>query len=581
MQQPVNWPGWEFVRKLGSGSYGSVYEIRQQVGPLERRAALKVIPVPRDENELEDLYALGYDKTAVEKSLQSQAEDVIREFSVMMELKGYTNIVYGEDLRCVPRPNGSGMDVCIQMELLTPLVRALQPEQAQSQAVTLGRDLLQALAICRSQKIVHRDIKPQNIFVSRSGDYKLGDFGVARAMDRTGSATKIGTINYMAPEVYHGEHYGSASDVYSLGMVLYWLLNDRRLPFVSMLDRPPKQSEIEQAAAKRLQGEPLPLPTHGSEALKKLVCSMCAYHPAERPGVDALQDAFRSLGGGQHESPAPAPKEPAVSEPAAPVILDVPEEMTIGILSGGDAKPEAEPSKPEPVPEPPKQETPAEPEPTEPEQDVTLGVHPLPASDPLPQPAKEKKVRLPAIGKRARIALSAAAAMLVLAACILLFIPNGSCLLLGHHWEGGGDRQLETCSRCGRLKGNLNVTAALADGTVTLNNIKCGYFELSRPVNDCTCLAFRFGISEYSGTLPTEWVIMGRHNRIWSNLGSFEIDLSAVVGKDGANKLKIYVVQLRHDSSFDAIACVPKDQFERGFSWSSWLDIEAVQVRES
>ena len=55
MQQPVNWPGWEFVRKLGSGSYGSVYEIRQQVGPLERRAALKVIPVPRDENELEDL----------------------------------------------------------------------------------------------------------------------------------------------------------------------------------------------------------------------------------------------------------------------------------------------------------------------------------------------------------------------------------------------------------------------------------------------------------------------------------------------------------------------------------------------
>ena len=567
MQQPVNWPGWEFVRKLGSGSYGAVYEIRQQVGPLERRAALKVIPVPRDENELEDLYALGYDKTAVEKSLQSQAEDVIREFSVMMELKGYTNIVYGEDLRCVPRPNGSGMDVCIQMELLTPLVRALQPEQAQSQAVTLGRDLLQALAICKSRKIVHRDIKPQNIFVSRSGDYKLGDFGVARAMDRTGSATKIGTINYMAPEVYHGEHYGSASDIYSLGMVLYWLLNDRRLPFVPILDRPPKQSEIEQAAAKRLQGEPLPLPAHGSEALKKLVCAMCAYHPAERPGVDALQDAFRSLGGGQHEAPAPTPEEPTEQE-----------EMTIGILPGGDAKPEAEPSKPEPVPEPPKQETPAEPEPTEPEQDATLGVRPLPKSNPLPQPEKEKKVRLPALGKRARIALAAAAA----AACILFFVSNGVCLLLGHHWEGGGDRQLAVCSRCGQMKSDLNVTLTLTDDYVTLNHKACRYYEVSQPVNGCTGLAVRFGLSEYSGgALPTEWAVVGRYNGDWSTIGTIQIDQSAVVGKDGANKLKTYVVQLRYNSSFDAIVCVPKDMDERNFTWSSWLDIEAVQVRES
>ena len=316
MQQPVNWPGWEFVRKLGSGSYGSVYEIRQQVGPLERRAALKVIPVPRDENELENLAAQGYDAAAVERSLQEQVEDVIREYSVMTELKGHTNIVYCEDIRCVERPNGRGKDVCMQMELLTPVMRTQERGSEAETALHMGRDLLQALSLCRKRKIVHRDIKPQNIFVSRDGDYKLGDFGVAKTMDRTGSATMIGTINYMAPEVRNNEHYGAAADLYSLGMVLYWILNERHLPFVPILDRPPRQSEIEQAAARRFAGETLPPPKHGDAELKSLVCSMCAFRPEDRPNADSLLTAFLRL---MLADSAPAPEPVVLPEPDAPM----------------------------------------------------------------------------------------------------------------------------------------------------------------------------------------------------------------------------------------------------------------------
>lgn len=318
MQPTVSWPGWEFIRKLGSGNYGAVYEIRQQIGPLERRAALKVIPVPRDENELEELFAQGYDRDTVERSLKEQARDVIQEFSVMLELKGHTNIVYGEDIRCVPRESGLGMDICIQMELLTPLLRAVEKGNEPMQAVRVGRDLLQALSVCQKKKIVHRDIKPQNIFVSDDGDFKLGDFGVARTMERTGSATMIGTLNYMAPEVYNGEHYGSASDIYSLGLVLYWLLNDRHLPFVPILDRPPKQSEVEQAAAQRFRGEEPPPPKNGSDPLKKLVCAMCAYMPQDRPDIRTLLEAFQMMLGQtvlQAERVMPDDKP----EPEAPV----------------------------------------------------------------------------------------------------------------------------------------------------------------------------------------------------------------------------------------------------------------------
>ena len=90
--------------------------------------------------------------------------------------------------------------------------------------------------------MIHRDIKPQNIFITSKGDYKLGDFGVARTMEKTMSGmSKKGTYNYMAPEVYHRVNTGLVSDQYSLGLVLYWLLNEKRMPFLPL---PPRSSTV-------------------------------------------------------------------------------------------------------------------------------------------------------------------------------------------------------------------------------------------------------------------------------------------------------------------------------------------------
>ena len=72
----------------------------------------------------------------------------------------------------------------------------------------------------RPEPIIHRDIKPGNIMRSKDGDYKLGDFGVARSMDVNSSMTRVGTVSFMAPEVYASGHYDERADIYSLGMVL-------------------------------------------------------------------------------------------------------------------------------------------------------------------------------------------------------------------------------------------------------------------------------------------------------------------------------------------------------------------------
>jgi serine/threonine protein kinase len=137
----------------------------------------------------------------------------------------------------------------------------------------------------------------QNIFVSPNGEYKLGDFCIAKTVEKTMGGTKIGTYKYMAPEVYNNQPYGSAADISSLGLVLYWMLNERRMPF---MPQPPVKLTAamdEEARKQRLLGVPLPPPAHGSEALKCIVLKACAYDPRHRfAGAQAMLDALESIG---------------------------------------------------------------------------------------------------------------------------------------------------------------------------------------------------------------------------------------------------------------------------------------------
>ena len=162
----------------------------------------------------------------------------------------------------------------------------------------------------RSQKhnIIHRDIKPENIFVSDSGDFKLGDFGIARTIEKTtGGLSKKGTYNYMAPEVYKGSPYGSTVDLYSLGIVLYRLLNENRTPFLPPYPELITHRDRESALVKRFQGTPLPLPSNGRGRLGEIVLKACAYEPKERYSSPAqmrqeLETVLQSQGKTAHVS---------------------------------------------------------------------------------------------------------------------------------------------------------------------------------------------------------------------------------------------------------------------------------------
>lgn len=278
------WPEWEIGQELGRGSYGTVYQAVRNDNNVESRSAIKIISIPSDPSEVESLRAEGMDIDSTRSFFKGVLDDFIGEISVMQSLKGTQNIVSVEDYKVIPKTDSIGWDIYIRMELLTPFNTHIRGKAlTEEEIIKLGTDICSALEICNQRNIIHRDIKPENIFVNDFGYYKLGDFGIAKKLENvSGSMSQKGTFNYMAPEVAAGTNYDSRVDTYSLGIVLYRLLNGNRLPFISSEQQAINHLERKAAADRRLNGEPLPAPSDASPEMADVVLRACAFDPKDR-----------------------------------------------------------------------------------------------------------------------------------------------------------------------------------------------------------------------------------------------------------------------------------------------------------
>ena len=290
----VRFPGWEIIRKLGEGSFGGVYEIHRTLpdGRVEK-AALKKLTVPKDNSEIRELYSQSFSKENITAHYKDQMRELVNEYTLTQELNGCRNVVACHDVQCVQHADGIGWDIYIRMELLKPLKLVLSADYQEMAVLKLGLSLCNALLACQEHHIVHRDIKPENILVSDRGEFKLGDFGIAKVSEKTATGTMTGTMGYMAPEVANRWHYGAQADIYSLGMVLYWMMNRRTLPFLPFPPAIPTAAQRQDAANRRFAGESFPPPVNGSRELKAIVMKACAFSTEER--YQTVQELRRDL----------------------------------------------------------------------------------------------------------------------------------------------------------------------------------------------------------------------------------------------------------------------------------------------
>ena len=257
---------YRLIELLGQGGMATIY--RAADNGLGRDVALKLLRSEylrdpdfssRFRQEAQAAASLSHPNVV---TVYDYGEDPSGPFIVM-------ELVDGEDLATILRRSG-----------------ALPPRQAARIASGVGR----ALAAAHASGIVHRDVKPGNVLIGRDGRVKVVDFGIARAVAEaqvTLPGTTLGSVHYFSPEQARGEPATAASDIYSLGIVLYEMLTGVR---------PWEGDSAASVALARLSG-PIPDPTSVRESvppeLGVIVRTALARAPADRfASASAMADAL-------------------------------------------------------------------------------------------------------------------------------------------------------------------------------------------------------------------------------------------------------------------------------------------------
>lgn len=278
------WGSWHVHEFVGEGSFGKVYKIIKGEWGYTYESALKIMSVPTKEQYREAAAAMDASEKTLMNYFEDSVRNIVNEIRVLYSLRGNSNIVGYEDHMVMKRDNPAGWDILIRMEYLKPLSKYLMENSiTKKDVIKIGMDICSALEVCSQRDIIHRDIKDENIFVSEYDSFKLGDFGISRELSRSGRAASMkGTPIYMAPEVLKSEKYDIRADLYSLGIVLYRLLNCGRIPLLPPYPEEIRYKDSEAALDRRISGETLPLPLESGRNLGSIILKACSYNPGDR-----------------------------------------------------------------------------------------------------------------------------------------------------------------------------------------------------------------------------------------------------------------------------------------------------------
>ncbi len=285
----------DYIGLTGSGSLYLIYCVENGVYEYNK---MKVIGVPKDKQELKQIQyqVLDYDSTV--QYYKELVTDMYREICLVEELYDKSHLLSYKDHMIFQRGNGVGYDVFLRMEYLPNITEGTQMLNLSIQDVLyLGKDICDALRICEINHIVHGDLRPESIFVSENGSYKLGDFSFQRISKQNDVITGLKDMaDYIAPEIYHGAGYDNRADIYSLGLVLYQLLNDNKLPYMSVALGEASLTERQLAMKQRFENPILPRPVHATDELAKVIIKACDLNPKQRyQSAEEFKDALTAI----------------------------------------------------------------------------------------------------------------------------------------------------------------------------------------------------------------------------------------------------------------------------------------------
>mmetsp|Transcript_98921 Transcript_98921/g.176248 ORF Transcript_98921/g.176248 Transcript_98921/m.176248 type:complete len:493 (+) Transcript_98921:52-1530(+) len=287
------------IKKVGEGSFGAAILVQHSSEKdKDTKAIVKMIDISR--------------------ASKQEKDDALKESQVLSSLKHPYIVRYRESFHedgwlCIV------MDYCEGGDLADRIKKMRQTGKVfpQDQVLRWFTQSILALKYIHDMHILHRDLKSGNFFISKSGNIKMGDFGIAKVLECTAACaqTQIGTPYYLSPEICQGKPYAWSSDIWSMGCILYEMCA-RKVPF----DAPDLKSLIH-----RITKEPAPeCPSDYSVGIRNLGKELLDRNPDKRPPASEIlkkpvvqEMVRRMLDEVKGDEEQPAAEKPAAGGSAA------------------------------------------------------------------------------------------------------------------------------------------------------------------------------------------------------------------------------------------------------------------------
>ncbi|MDD6022566.1 MAG: protein kinase [Acutalibacteraceae bacterium] len=288
-------PEWTLSYILSEKRGEKLYQAERTSGDMTKYAAVRAISIPADKEELNELRAEYPQEDEFKKKIADMMKRKKAELQLLRSFCSKPGIVCMREIYDISNSDETSYLIVARYDYIETLDSYIR-----SNGLTIGAALRMGIDICkglenfRKLNMIHGNVTPENIYVNDNGRFKLGGFDIdiiegKKPVDKD----NISSLRYASPEACNGGEKVFSSDVYSLGLVLYGLLNGGKLPF---------ENEYSQKKAfqMRISGEPIPRPAYNAGKLTDIVMKACSFDTKQRYVTPyymrkALEEAFDEL----------------------------------------------------------------------------------------------------------------------------------------------------------------------------------------------------------------------------------------------------------------------------------------------
>lgn len=249
---------YQMIKLLGEGAYGKAYLVRSNND--QSFCVIKIINI--------------------ENMTEKERKDTLKESTILKQLD-HQNIIKLKEVFMAKKPYYT-LNIVTEYADGGDLAKRIKEQKgkyfSETQIIDWFTQIALAIYHIHSKLIIHRDIKPQNIFLTKKGEVKLGDFGIAKCLEGTWqkAMTCIGTPYYLSPEILIDKPYSFKTDIWSLGVLLYQMI---------MLKLPFEAKSFPRLSMKIIKGQYNPIANCFSSELKELVKCLLQTNPDKRPTI--------------------------------------------------------------------------------------------------------------------------------------------------------------------------------------------------------------------------------------------------------------------------------------------------------